>query len=244
MALLEKRKLDDQYDRFQSERPDRLSGDQRAAVMSLASDIPALWKSASTSNADRQHVIRHLFDHLVVEVQGRSEVVDCTIHWKGGYQSQHELIRPVASYKQLRNYDHIKTRVSELNRQEFTAAKIADQLNKEGLRTPHQLPHTAASVRQFICRFNVIDRSPILSDNEWWITDLAQELSVPSTTVNGWRSKGWLHARKTEGTRRAFWIVWADNDELVRLKRLRNHRWNSDKGYPAELKTPKARIED
>jgi hypothetical protein len=124
-ALLKKRKLDDQYDRFQAERPDRLSSDQRAAIMSLAFDIPALWKAASTGNADRQRVIRHLVNHVTVEVQGKSEFLDCTIHWKGGYQSHHEVARSVRSYTQLRDFDRLKDRVIELNKQGCTATMVA-----------------------------------------------------------------------------------------------------------------------
>ena len=168
-SLLEKRKLDEQYDRFQSERPERLSTDQRAAVMSLASDIPALWKAASTSNADRQRLIRHLVDHVMVEVQGESEVVDCTIHWKGSYESQHELTRPVRSYKQMRDYDRMNALITELRNQRWKMEDIAEQLNKEGWRTTRLGRHTPYSVRQFIFRFEQDNQRSPLEIDEWWM---------------------------------------------------------------------------
>jgi DNA invertase Pin-like site-specific DNA recombinase len=240
-ALLEKRKLDDQYDRFQSERPERLSTDQRAAVMSLASDIPALWKAASTSNADRQRVIRHLVDHLVVEVQGESEVVDCTIHWKGGYESQHELIRPVRSYKQMRDYDRMHALITELRKKRWKMEDIAEQLNKEGWRTTRLGRHTPYSVRQFIFRFEQDNQRPPLATDEWWMHDLAREISVPWGTLNGWRRKGWLVTRQVKGLRKLCWIAWADAEELDRLKRLRDYQ-SGNKPYPAELTTPKPKV--
>jgi DNA invertase Pin-like site-specific DNA recombinase len=242
-ALLEKRQLDEQYHRFQSERPDRLSTDQRAAILSLASDISALWKASSTSNADRQRVIRHLVDRVVVEVQGTSEVVDCTIHWKGGYQSQHEVIRPVKRYEQLRDYDRLKDRITELRRQGWQIANIAEQLNKEGLRTTRHGYHNRDSVRQFIFRFAQDTPRPDLSTDEWWIHDLAREISVPWGTLNGWRRKGWLVVRKVKGLRRPCWIAWADAEELARLRRLRDYR-SGNKPYPTELTTPKLRSEN
>jgi len=242
-ALIEKRKLDEQYHRFQSERPARLSNDQRTAIMSLASDIPALWKAASTSNADRQRVIRHLVDHVVVEVQGTSEVVDCTIHWKGGYQSQHEVIRPVKRHEQLRDYDRLKDRITELRRQGWKMADIAEQLNKEGLRTSRGGYHNVDSVRQFVFRFEQDTRLPDLPADEWWIHDLAREISVPWGTLNGWRRKGWLVGRKAKGVRRLCWIAWADAEELTRLRRLRDYR-SGNKPYPTELTTPKVRSEN
>ena len=242
-VLLEKRKLDEQYHRFQSERPDRLSSDQRAAILSLASDIPALWKAASTSNADRQRVIRHLVDYVVVEVQGTSEVVDCTIHWKGGYQSQHEVIRPVKKYEQLRDYDRLKDRITELRRQGWETARIAEQLNKEGLRTARHGYHTRDTVRQFIFRFEQDTPRPGLSADEWWIHNLAREISVPWSTLNGWRRKGWLVVRKVQSLRKPCWIAWADAEELARLRRLRDYRCGN-KPYPSELTTPKLRSEN
>jgi hypothetical protein len=242
-ALLEKRKLDEQYHRFQSEQPDRLSADQRTAIRSLAADIPALWQAPSTSNADRQRVIRHLVERVVVEVQGKSEVVDCTIHWKGGYESQHEVIRPVKKYEQLRDYDRLRDRITELHSQGWKAASIAEQLNKEGFRTPRRGHHNADSVRQFIFRFGQNSRPLGLSVDEWSMHDLACELSVPWATLNGWRRKGWLVGRKVKGLGRLCWIAWADTEELERLRRLRDYR-TGNKPYPTELTTPKASNEN
>jgi DNA invertase Pin-like site-specific DNA recombinase len=242
-ALIEQRKLGEEYHRFQSERPDRLSADQRAAIMSLACDIPALWKAASTTNADRQRLVRHLVDRVLVEVQGTSEVVDCTIHWKGGYKSQHEVIRPVKRYDQLRDYDRLKDRITELRRQDWKMADIAEQLNKEGLRTSRGGYHNVDSVRQFIFRFEQDTRLPDLPADEWWIHDLAREISVPWGTLNGWRRKGWLVGRKAKGVRRLCWVAWADAEELARLRRLRDYE-SGNKPYPTELTTPKVRREN
>lgn len=240
-ALLDKHKLKEQYDRFQSERPERLSNDQRAAVMSLASDIPALWKAVSTSNADRQRVIRHLVDRLVVEVQGESEVIDCTIHWKGGYASQHELIRPVRSYKQMRDYDRMNARITELRNKRWKMEDIAEQLNKEGCRTTRLGHHTPYSIRQFIFRFEQDNQRPPLANDEWWMHDLARELGVPWGTINGWRRNGWFVTRQVKGLRKLCWIAWADAEELDRLKRLRDYQ-SGNKPYPAELTTPKPQV--
>jgi DNA invertase Pin-like site-specific DNA recombinase len=242
-ALIEQRKLGEEYHRFQSERPDRLSADQRAAIMSLACDIPALWKAASTTNADRQRLVRHLVERVVVEVQGTSEVVDCTIHGKGGYKSQHEVIRPVKRYDQLRDYDRLKDRITELRRQDWKMADIAEQLNKEGLRTSRGGYHNVDSVRQFIFRFEQDTRLPDLPADEWWIHDLAREISVPWGTLNGWRRKGWLVGRKAKGVRRLCWVAWADAEELARLRRLRDYE-SGNKPYPTELTTPKVRREN
>ena len=101
----------------------------------------------------------------------------------------------------------------------------------------------AETVRQFIYRCGLNGRTPGLSANEWWMTDLARELSVPWGTLNRWRKSGWLNARQTKGRRRRSWIAWADVEELARLRRLRDHP-AGNKPYPTDLTTPKVKSEN
>ena len=53
--------------------------------------------------------------------------------------------------------------------------------------------------------------------------------------------RGWITARKLTGGG-GRWILWADDEELDRLRRLRaSPRGWADQPYPPELTTPKAR---
>ena len=81
-------------------------------------------------------IIRQLVDHVVVAVQGNSEIVDVTIHWAGGFVSQHQTVRPVGRYEQLRDYDRLVVRLGELRAVGYTNGEIADLLNHEGFHTP------------------------------------------------------------------------------------------------------------
>ena len=211
--------------------------------MSMASDIPTLWKAMSTGNADRQRIVRYLVDHLTVEVQGETEFVDCTVHWKGGYESRHELLRPVRSYKQMRDYDRMNALINEMRKQRRTMEDIAEQLNKKGWRTTRLGQHTPYSVRQFIFRFAQDGQRRPLGANEWWLHDLARELSVPWGTINGWRQRGWFVSRQVKGLRKLCWIACVDADELERLRRLRDYQ-SGNKAYPSELITPKPQVGD
>ena len=62
--------------------------------------------------------------------------MDVTIHWQGGFTSQHEVVRPVRSYEQLRDGDRLVERIVELRRDGNTAATIAATLNAEGSPRP------------------------------------------------------------------------------------------------------------
>jgi hypothetical protein len=69
-SLREHRELQEAYDRFVREQPTELTAAEQEAIRTLASDIPALWKAASTTAADRKALLRHLVERVVVTVQG------------------------------------------------------------------------------------------------------------------------------------------------------------------------------
>jgi hypothetical protein len=74
-----------------------------------------------------------LVERVVIQVHAESESVDATIHWQGGYTSQHEILRPVATYQQLRDNDRLRARVVELHGESTTAAEIARTLGRGSL---------------------------------------------------------------------------------------------------------------
>jgi hypothetical protein len=92
-TLAEERKLQEEFDRFVRARPLHLTAEEEARLTSLTTDIPALWQAPDTTNADRKEMIRCLVGRVVVHVRCDSELVDVTIHWVGGYESQHQIVR-------------------------------------------------------------------------------------------------------------------------------------------------------
>ena len=135
-ALRAERQVRDDYDRFLRERPPQLSPEERARIAALSADLPALWHAPGTTHRDRKEIVRHLVDKVVVHVKHDSEYVGVTIHWQGGFTSQHEVVRPVRSYEQLRDLDKLMDRIAALRDEGHTTAQIADALNREGFSPP------------------------------------------------------------------------------------------------------------
>ena len=242
-ALRSERELTEAYDRFQQETPLLLSADERALIEQLATDIPGLWQAPGTTVADRKTILRHLGTDVVVQVQRDSEYVPVTIHWQGGFQSQHVITRAVRSYAQQRDYQQLLDRVRSLWRSGASASVIADQLNASGFVPPHRrCSFTGMLVRRLLCRlgYKPDKRSTIvLEPNEWWLTDLAEELELPSWKLRQWGSCGWLHYRQTPTSK--LWIIWADAEERRRLRKLKARSRPGRNEYPKELITPKKR---
>jgi hypothetical protein len=243
-ALGQERQLQEDYDRFARHTPLRVTDAERARIATLASDIPAIWKTAGTSNADRKQIVRCLVERVVVHVRCDSEFVDVTIHWAGGYQSQHEIVRPVATYAQLRDFERLMDRVEELRRAGQTAPQIAKALNAEGFYPPKRRGEfTRPVVHQLLKRRGLIgiERShdELLGRDEWWLTDLARELKMSHNKLRDWAKRGWAHSRETP--LQGYWILWADNSEVRRLRKLLAQSRRGINTYTSDLKTPKKR---
>jgi Recombinase len=245
-CLHRERQLQEDYDRFLRESPPRLSAAERATIEALATNIPALWQAPATTNADRKQIVRLLVERVVVRVRYHSERVEATIHWKGGYQSEHALTRPVASYGQLHDFERLRERVVQLRDSGGTAAQIAQALNEEGFHPPRRRgPFTSASVHRLLRRHGLIgnecEQAGLLGDHEWWLTDLARELQMSSLKLRDWAVRGWLHSRRTPIQK--YWVLWADRHEVTRLQALLAMSRRGINAYDSDLTKPKPRPE-
>jgi hypothetical protein len=222
--LAQQREVEEAYARFLREQPPQLSEADQAAVRALSTDIPALWHSPQTTAAERQQIVRHLIERVVLAAPPEQEIADVAVHWAGGFVSHHQLVRPVARYEQLRDYDRLAQRITELRQQKHTSAQIADVLNAEKWRPPkRRATFNAGMVRSIFYRRNRATARPVAYDlkpGEWWFADLAHALQLPHPTLYTWMRRGWVNAKRLDiGQGR--WILWADDEELDRLRRLR-----------------------
>ncbi len=240
-SLQAQREVEEDLRRLEHARPVELKSDEREMIRSLSTDLPTLWNAPGTTATDRQAIIRHLVERVVVDVQGESERVDVEVHWSGGFVSQHELIRPVASYRQLSSYNELMARVDDLRNAGCTSAQIADQLNGEGFHPPNCNSFDALTIRRLLCRYRESHNAERTEPPQWRLRDLAEKLEMPPGTLRAWLGRGWLHGKQLEGAH-GRWILWADDHELNRLKQLRQHREESTGlPVPAELTNPKPR---
>jgi hypothetical protein len=243
-ALLAQREVEEDLHRLEHTQPVELKSHELEMIKALSADLPTLWNETGTTAADRQEIIRHVVDRVVVDVQGESERVDVAIHWSGGFVSQHELIRPVWSYQQLSRYKELMTRVEELRTDGHTSGQIADLLNNEGFHPPSGKEFDALTIRRLLSRNSTSHDHGRIEPPQWRLRDLAEKLDMPSNTLRSWLQRGWLQGRQMEGAR-GRWLIWADDDELNRLNQLRQHRLESPgRSVSTELTTPIPRPEN
>jgi hypothetical protein len=90
----------------------------------LATDIPALWATSTTTAADRKEIIHQLVERVVVDVQGSSERVSVRIEWIGGGHSEGIVLRPVGQLSELSTYPQICQQVQTLTEAGWTARPL------------------------------------------------------------------------------------------------------------------------
>jgi hypothetical protein len=164
-------------------------------------------------------------------------------------QSQHRVIRPVARYEQLSTYPRLLARIDQLRQGGMSFEHIAAHLNRDGLYPPKRTEQfNGGMIARLLSRRGLHGPRPramvdsgVLGPHEYWLSDLARELTMPRITLYKWQRLGWVQSRKVaEALGRL--ALWADDEERDRLRQLRLYKrqWPNPR-YPAALTTPKPR---
>ncbi len=242
-TLKQQRKEEEEHHRFLAKLPATLSDADRKRVASLSQNVALLWHAEGTSAMDRKQIIRCVVDRVVLVIDRSTELNQVTIVWQGGMETKHDLARPVGSFEQLKDYRRLTERIRELHTAGFHYFQIADMLNREGFVPPRRRGvFTKGCVGDMVRRLGLsgeLFRNSLLGRNEWWITSLAGELGVIAVKVHYWVKQGWIHHRRTPTGKHL--VVWADQDELRRLRKLAGKKSSWFAAKHPELVVPKKR---
>jgi DNA invertase Pin-like site-specific DNA recombinase len=247
--LKEQRQLEAEYEQFRRTQPLELSAEERARILALARDLPAIWHATATTPADRKRIVRLVLSRVVVTIQDASDRVAVALEWAGGFTSQHEVTRPVQAYAQKGDFSRLLTRVRELHEAGNSATEIATVLNREGFHPfkpgdafdQRRVAHLLAKYVSGGSRKSHEAITARLGRHEWLVKDLAAKVPMSTTNLYRWLKLGWIHYRHLTGYPQTF-VCWADADEIKRFRKLRHARrgwW--DPPPPKELTTPKLR---
>lgn len=228
-ALSSETLLKQKYEQFLIEQPTRLTEKERDEIRSIASDIPLLWKAATTTQVQRKEIVRLLIEQVKVKVLDNTEKVHVDIHWAGGYQTETDFNRPVGKLEQLSYYRELINRAASLYEEGQMLSDIANQLNQEGWQPAKQKsPFNAGMVRSLLNRKGIISKKKKRSDNvireknELTIRELSEKTQIPEPTLYQWMQKGKIIARRdTTVSHKGVWLIKADEVEIKRLLELR-----------------------
>jgi len=159
---------------------------------------------------------------VTVVADKSSEWNEVTIAWQGGMETRHHIARPIGTFEQLKDFKHLTKRIRELHASGLPLAEIAAALNDEGFVPPRRRGgFTKAGIGPLVRDLGLtgeLFRDDLVEKDEWWIPDLAHKLGVIPQKIHYWVKQAWIHARRTPSEKHL--IVWADAEEMRRLKRL------------------------
>jgi DNA invertase Pin-like site-specific DNA recombinase len=232
--LAAQQQLEEEYHRFVQQKPRILSETEREAIRCLATDIPALWASATTTAADRKEIIRQVVERVIVDVEGNSERVKVRIEWIGGGRTEGVVIRPLSKLSDLSSYQEICQQVKDLTAAGWSAIAIAHALNEAGYRPPRSNPHfrpqTITGLQRQLGiaapRPRVRKRDGLLPD-EWWPAELVHALGIPRASLHHWIRQGKVRARQLDEPLHR-WVVWADEAEREHLRQYHQRSIGED----------------
>jgi len=225
-ALSELARLETEYETALRERPAAPTQAEMTAIRAVSDDLPALWQADTTTQGDRQTIVRLLLERVLVEVIGDSEQVRVECHWNGGIRTEHRIVRPVSCAKRLSTYPALVARALELREAGLDGGEIAATLNREGWRPAKRCDafsgsmvrnllrtaHPEAPVSQL--RHPAVEREP----DEWTVPELAIRLALPQSTIYSWVRRGRLPSRSISGGSRLNRLVLADAETIAALR--------------------------
>lgn len=233
-ALAAQARLEHEYQIFCEQLPVELTASERARLQQAGAGVDRLWRDNILTNPEKSEIARLLMTEVRVTIIDDSEVMKLEIQWQGGHQTTTQAYRPVVRYQQLRDYDALYARATDLKEQGEKLADIAETLNQEGWRPARkdrfttqtvqkllrtQTPDGGAGIRRRI-RPGPVDRKP----HEWLLSELSERLDIPKPTLYNWIASGKLDARKeappADGKPRR-WLVCIDETEMKTLRRWR-----------------------
>jgi DNA invertase Pin-like site-specific DNA recombinase len=242
-ALKGQRHVQEDYHRFLARLPATLSGADRQRIQSLSDSVATLWQAPGTSALDRKQIVRCVVERVIVATDKSTELNQVTIVWQGGIATQHQVARPVGSYAQLSDFRRLTERIKQLHHQGLHLGQIATKLNDEGFVPARRRGvFTAAGIGELVRDLGLVGelfRDDLVGNDEWWIPDLAQKLDVIPQKIHYWVKEGWVHSRRTPSGKHL--IVWADQDEIRRLRQLAKRKSSWIAARHPELVIPKRR---
>lgn len=229
-----------EIDNFRSQHSTHISEQERTSISAACRDIGSLWTNGGTQIA-RKEITRLMVERVVVSIHENQQRALITLRWSGGYESCHEITRPVSSYEQLDCYEAMIERALQLTLSGVRSPKVASILNQEGFLTPRNRKPLTHDIIIKILNDNTHSRkqltAPELVKDQWLTTTLAKRLCMREKLLKQWVTRGWVHAIQRPIGRT--WVIWANEAELQRLEALVTSQSGQGSRLPAkELLTP------
>jgi len=178
-----------QQERERQREQDRkvLSEPQRAAILALATDFPALWRDPKTPDRERKRMIRLLLEDITLL---RGEQITLHIRFKGGATRTLTLPLPLNSWQLRQTSPDVVKEIDQLLDQ-YTYPQIAAILNERGLRSGAGKAFTSRFIARIQRSYSLIPRYDRLRKaGMLTVEEMAAALRICRQRVTVWNRHG------------------------------------------------------
>ncbi len=217
--------VEKEYQTWRSTRLAPVTEADRAAIVALGSDLPAIWSAQTTTSADRKQMLRLLIRDVIVDGKRAHGKVWVQINWQTGAYEEFCYTRSVRSYEASADVDALKQRIRELNAAQLIDAQIATALNAEGYRTARlHRPFTGGTVWLLrekwdipTVKINGKEYNPAQwEDGSYSVQGAAAQLGVYPGTIHTWLKVGKLTGYQL--AKGMPWKVYLTEEDITRLQ--------------------------
>jgi AraC-like DNA-binding protein len=154
----------------------------RAVLLSLAQDLPAVWHAPTTEMRLKQRIVRVVIQEIVADVDEPARTIVLVIHWVGGRHSELRVKKNEPG--QHRHRTSLET-IDVIRRMagQFPDEQIAATLNRLGLQTGNGNTWTEIRVRSARHYHTLPPYDPSRPRDALTLQEAAQYLGVSPTTV-------------------------------------------------------------
>jgi DNA invertase Pin-like site-specific DNA recombinase len=211
--------LEREYERVKTREHLVLTEEDRRRIVTLARDLPSVWRAATTTHADRKNLLRMLVREISlspVDIPKRATRVN--VLWQTGATTEVFVPRPGKGECVATSPELIEA-VKVLATQARSDSQIATELNANGMRSGRGRPLTSSSIAWIRWRYDIASRSqPVVlsgqplpecrEDGRYSVRGVAQEMGVTEHIVRYWQGCGLLEGER--GRYRSWWFVLTD----------------------------------
>ena len=169
---------------------------QRAAILSLATDFPGVWRDPSTPDRERKRMARLLLEDVTLI---REERLTLHIRFKGGAHRTIQIPLPQRSWEQRQTSAEAVAAIDRLL-DNHTYPEIASLLNSQGLQSGEGKPFTARIVARIQRGYRLTSRYDRLRKaGKLTVEELAQVLGIHPQRVKIWNRHGLIRGHAYNG---------------------------------------------
>ncbi|MGI0133615.1 MAG: recombinase zinc beta ribbon domain-containing protein [Candidatus Micrarchaeaceae archaeon] len=191
-ALAKLEELKQSAARVQQDAALSITAEHKSQIMSLAKDLPKLWKASTTQPQDRKRILRLLLKDITVEKLARKSLI-LHIRWQGGATDDVPVELPPDQPDVVRYPDEFVERIRDLATK-HSDPEIVAILNTEGQLSSTGKQFTASMISWI--RFKHKIPSPSPNANELTVAEVATKFGVSHHVVYYWIERNFLAVRR------------------------------------------------